>query len=185
MIKIITILLKILNTLNKFSWKLICFLTKFVSPDKVPRVDSKPDDVRYRQFKVDEPAIIQPFKQLDKLDYKVLIKDNNIKPVKRRNGKQITVNVSCPRCSAPKDYLYDNNGKGNQFECKCCSHIFSTNPNPFKDVVLKCPHCQYQLSLRQQRNDFNVYVCFNKNCSYYLKNKNSMNALDQEKSYSF
>lgn len=181
MIKIITILLKILNTFNKFSWKFICFLSKFISPDKVPKVDSKPDDVRYRQFKVDEPAIIEPFKQLDKLDYKVLIKDNNIKPVKRRNGKQIPINVSCPRCSAPKDYLYDNNGKGNQFECKCCSHIFSTNPNPFKDVVLKCPHCQYQLSLRQQRNDFNVYVCFNKNCSYYLKNKNSMNALDQEK----
>ncbi len=181
MSKIITIIIRILNTFNKLIWKFIIFLSKFIKPDDIKYIDSKPDDVRYRHFKVDEPAIIEPFMTLDKLDYKVLIKDNNIKPIKRRNGKEIKINISCPRCNASKDYLYDNTGKGNQFQCKCCSHIFSTNPNPFKDVVLKCPHCQYQLQLKHERDDFNVYSCNNKNCSYYLKNKNSMSVLNIEK----
>lgn len=181
MTKIITFIIRILNTINKVSWKIIIFLSKFIKPDDIKNIDPKPDDVRYRHFKVDEPAIIEPFKTLDKLDYKVLIKDNNIKPIKRRNGKVININVSCPRCGAPKDYLYDNTGKSTQFECKCCSYIFSTNPNPFKDVVLKCPHCRYQLSLKHEREDFNVYSCNNKKCSYYLKNKNSLSVLDKEK----
>ena len=79
MTKIITLLIKFLYALNKFSWKYICILTKLISPDKVPKIDSKPDDIRYRQFKVDEPAFFgpTPFKELDKLDYKQLIKDNN------------------------------------------------------------------------------------------------------------
>lgn len=181
MTKIITFIIRILNTINKVSWKIIIFLSKFIKPDDIKNIDPKPDDVRYRHFKVDEPAIIEPFKTLDKLDYKVLIKDNNIKPIKRRKGKTININVSCPRCGAPKDYLYDNTGKSTQFECKCCSHIFSTNPDPFRDVVLKCPHCHYQLSIKHERKDFNVYSCNNKKCSYYLKNKNSLSVLDKEK----
>lgn len=181
---IITILLKILNTLNNFSWKWICILTKFISPDKIPKIDSKPDDIRYRQFKVDDLAFIgpTPFKELeDKLDYKQLIKEKNIKPVKRRNGKQITINICCPRCNATKDYLYDNTGKQTQFECKVCKELFVNYIPNESDISLKCPHCYYKLSLRVERSDFNVYICINKNCSYYLKNKNSMNALDREK----
>jgi len=179
--KIITIIIKILNTLNKLSWKLSCFLLKLIKEDDILSANFKPDDVRYRQFKVDEPAIIEPFKELEKLNYKQLIKYNNIKPIKRRNGKDITINVSCPRCHAPKDYLYDNTGKLTQFECKVCSHIFSTNPNPFKDVDLKCPHCSRVLALYHQRNDFNVYRCYHYDCPYYIQNNNSMNALDKEK----
>lgn len=91
--------------------------------------------------------IVEPFIKMEHKDYKQLIKDNNIKPVKRRNGKNITVDVHCPCCSAPKEYLYDNNGKQIQFECKVCSFIFSTHPNKDKDVILKCPHCKYQLAL--------------------------------------
>ena len=41
----------------------------------------------------------------------------------------------CPCCGAPKDYLYDNNGKQTQFLCKVCSHTFSTNPNKDKNVI--------------------------------------------------
>lgn len=181
MFKIISFFIQILNTFNKFIWKLTVFLSSFIKIDELDKVSSIPDDVRYRQFKVDEPAIIEPFNKLDKLDFNKLIKDNNIKPIKRRNGKSITIKIHCPRCNAPKDYLYDNTGIGNQFECKCCSHIFSTKPNPFKDVLLKCPHCTYQLSLTHQRADFNVYKCPNPKCPYYLNNLNSMNIVDKQK----
>lgn len=178
MSKIISIIITFLNRINKIIWKIIIFLSQFIKVDEINHLNSKPTDEQYRQFKVDQPAVIEPFVKLEHKDYKQLIKDNNIKPVKRRNGKSITIEVKCPCCGAPKDYLYDNTGKQNQFECKVCSHIFSTNPNKDKDVILKCPHCMHQLELHHKRDDFDVYRCRNDKCSYYTKNKNSLKAHD-------
>lgn len=127
MSKIISVIIKFLNRINKFIWKIIIFLSKFIKVDDINKIDNKPTNERYRLFKVDEPAIIEPFVKIEHKDHRQLIKDNNIKPVKRRNGKQITINVHCPCCNAPKNYLYDNTGKQNQFECKVCSYIFSLN----------------------------------------------------------
>ena len=166
------------NRINKFIWKIIIFLSKFIKVDDVKHLDDKPEDVKYRLFNVDEPAILEPFVKMEHKDYKQLVKDNNIKPVKRRNGKSITIDVKCPCCGAPKDYLYDNTGKMNQFECKVCSYIFSTSPNKDKDIILRCPHCKGQLNLYHHRNDFDVYRCKNDKCPYYLKNKNSLNVHD-------
>ena len=177
MSKIISFIIEFLNRINKIIWKIIIFLSKFIKVDEVV-IKDKPSDERYRLFKVDEDAIIEPFVELEHKDYKQLIKDNNIKPVKRRKGKEITIDIKCPCCGAPKEYLYDNNGKQTQFECKVCSHVFSTNPNKAKDVILRCPHCKNQLSLFHHRNDFDVYRCQNKKCSYYLKNKSSLNVHD-------
>ena len=178
MSKIISLFIQFLNRINKFIWKIIVFLSRFVKIDEVNHLDDKPDDVKYRLFNVDDPAIIEPFVTIEHKDYKQIIKDHNIKPINRRNGKNITIDVKCPCCGAPKDYLYDNNGKQQQFECKVCSYIFSLNPNKQKDVILKCPHCKYQLSLYHHREDFDVYRCPNNKCSFYLKNKNSLNAHD-------
>ena len=164
MSKIISFIIKFLNRINKFIWKIIIFLSKFIKVDEVNHLDDKPDDVKYRLFNVDKPAIIEPFVKIEHKDYKQLIKDNNIKPVKRRNGKTITIDVKCPCCGAPKDYLYDNTGMQNQFECKICSYIFSTNYNKNKDVVLKCPHCKHILDHRISREDFDVYFCRNDKC---------------------
>ena len=180
MSKIISLIIKFLNRINKFIWKIIIFLSKFIKVDEVKYLDDKPQDVKYRLFNVDEPAIIEPFVTITHKDYKQLIKDNNIKPIRRRNGKTITIDVKCPCCGAPKDYLYDNTGKQNQFECKVCSHIFSTNLNKDKDVVLKCPHCRHILDHRVSREDFDVYFCRNDNCSFYLKNKSSLNSHDKK-----
>lgn len=129
-------------------------------------------------FNVDEPAIIEPFVSIEHKNYKQLIKANKIKPIKRRNSKNITIDVKCPCCGATKDYLYNNNGKQNQFECKVCSYIFSTNPNKDKAIVLKCPHCRHTLDHRISREDFDVYFCRNDKYSFYLKNKSSMNVHD-------
>lgn len=175
---IISLFIKFLNRINKIIWKIIIFLSKFVKVPETSHLEEKPDDIKYRLFNVDDPAIIEPFVRLEHKDYKELIKNNNIQPIKRRNGKSITINIKCPCCGAPKEYLYDNTGKQNQFECKVCSHVFSTNSNKDKDVVLKCPHCKYKLNLYHHRDDFDVYRCKNDNCSFYLKNKNSLNMHD-------
>ena len=178
MSKIISHFIKFLNRINKFIWKIIIFLSKFIKVDEVNHLDNKPDDVKYRLFNVDEPAIIEPFVNIEHKDYKQLIKDNNVKPIKRRNGKDITVDVKCPCCGAPKNYLYDNTGKQNQFECKACSYVFSIHSKN-EDIVLKCPHCRHILDHRVSRNDFDVYFCRNDKCPFYLKNKSSMNVHDK------
>ena len=179
MSKIISVIITFLNRINKFIWKIIIFLSKFIKVDEINHLDDKPENVKYRLFNVDDPAIIEPFVKIEHKDHKQLIKDNNIKPIKRRNGKSITIDVSCPCCGAPKDYLYDNTGKQNQFECKVCSYIFSVNSKG-EDVVLKCPHCRYKLSLSHHREDFDVYKCPNNNCPFYLKNKSSLNVHDRK-----
>ena len=155
---IISNLINFLNRINKFIWKIIVFLSKFIKINDNSNIKEQPADERYRRFKVDEPPFIEKSSSLELKDFKQLIKDNNIKPVKRRNGKEITINVSCPSCGAPKDFLYDNNGKQSQFECKVCSHVFSLNPNKQSDINFLCPHCHYKLSLKHSRSDFDVYM---------------------------
>lgn len=182
MSKIISVIIIFLNRINKIIWKFIVFLSQFIKVDDIEHLDKKPTDERYRLFKVDDAPIIEPFVKLEHKDYKQLIKDNNIKPVKRRNDKQIiTIDIKCPCCGAPKEYLYDNTGKQNQFKCKVCSHIFSSNPNKDKDVILKCPHCTHTLDHRVSREDFEVYFCRNPKCSYYLNNLASLTLEDKKK----
>ena len=180
MSKIISLIIQFLNRINKIIWKIIIFLSKFIKMEDVYNQNDKPTNEHYRQFKVDEQPIIEPFVKLEHKDYKQLIKDNNIKPVKRRNGKSIFIDVACPCCGAPKDYLYDNNGKQTQFECKVCSHVFSINLNKDKDIVFKCPHCTHTLDHRTSRNDFDVYFCRNPKCSYYLNNIASLTLSDKK-----
>ena len=110
MSKIITLIIDFLNRINKLIWKIIIFLSNFIKVEDLI-INNKPTDEKYKLFKVDEQPIIEPFVKLEHKDYKQLIKDNNIKPIKRRNGKDITINIKCPCCGAPKEYLYDNNGK--------------------------------------------------------------------------
>ena len=169
MSKIISFFITFLNRINKLIWKFIIFLSKFIKVDDVV-TNNKPTDEKYKQFKVDDSPLIEPVVKIEHKDYKKIIKENNIKPISRKNGKQINGNIHCPCCGAPKDYLYDNNGKQTQFECKVCSFIFSNNPYKQKDVVFKCPHCQHTLSLRVQRADYDVFVCKNSKCRYYLNN---------------
>ena len=178
MSKIISLIILFLNRINKFTWKIIIFLSRFIKVEDII-IDNKPTDEKYKQFKVDAPAIIEPFVKLEHKDYKQLIKDNNIKPIKRR--KEININIKCPCCNAPKEYIYDNNGKQTQFECKVCSHVFTNNPEKQIKAVLKCPHCRYTLNKRASREDFDVFVCKNSNCSYYLNNLATLTLTDKKK----
>lgn len=178
MSKIITLIIEFLNRINKIIWKFIIFLSQFIKVKDIT-IDNKPTDEKYKHFKVDELPIIEPFVKIEHKDHKQLIKDNNIKPIKRR--KEITIDIKCPCCGAPKEYLYDNNGKQTQFECKVCSFVFSNNLHKQNDVVLRCPHCRNALSLKHQRTDFDVYFCRNPKCQYYLNNLASLTLADKKK----
>ena len=70
--KIISIIINFLNRINKISWKIIIFLSKFIKIEDVNQVD-KPSDEKYRLFKVDEQPMIEPFVKLEMKDYKQLI----------------------------------------------------------------------------------------------------------------
>ena len=73
MSKIISHFIKFLNRINKFIWKIIVFLSKFIKIDEINHLDDKPDNVKYRFFNVDEPAIIEPFVKIEHKDYKHLV----------------------------------------------------------------------------------------------------------------
>ncbi len=68
MSKIISLIIKFLNRINKFIWKIIIFLSKFIKVDEVKHLDDTPDDVKYRLFNVDEPASIEPFVKIEHKD---------------------------------------------------------------------------------------------------------------------
>lgn len=182
---IITIIVRILNTISKGIWKLKLFFLSFIPPDELTVIDDKPLNVRYRLFNVDETAYFgpTPFKEIDnKLDYKLLIETNNIKPINRRKPCNIDPKTICPNCNAPHDFLYENS-KGSQLECKVCKFLFWPSAYSTKndDGNPKCPHCFNKLTLFHKRDDFNVFKCFNYNCSFYLDNINSMNREDKRR----
>ena len=64
MTKIISLIIKNLNRINKIIWKIIIFLSKFIKIDEVKHLENKPDDIKYRLFNVDELAITGPFVEI-------------------------------------------------------------------------------------------------------------------------
>lgn len=70
--------------------------------------------------------------ELEKLDYRLLLQQHldqtgkAIKPVQRRkNSLSVPKDILCPKCQAPHDYLYNNNGGKGQFQCKICQTNFN------------------------------------------------------------
>ena len=98
MSKIISAFIGFLNRINKIIWKFIVFLSKFIKVDDVV-INNKPTHERYKQFKVDGEALIEPFVKIEHKNYKKLIKENNIQPINRRGKSKISDNIKCPCCS--------------------------------------------------------------------------------------
>lgn len=174
---IITYLLNIIQ----YQYQQICWLLNFICkyiPLKQWAFDDSSSPA-YQKFKVDELPTIQHFY---KQDYKFLIEvfkwhyGKTIKPVSvRKNSKRnVPTDTLCPRCGAPHDYLYDNNGGNGQFQCSVCSQTFKNGELASSSLVFKCPHCGRRLSAIKQRKHFTVYRCPGNNCSYYLKNKRKL-----------
>ena len=127
----------------------------------------------YQKFKVDKlPTILK----LEKVDYKLLLAyykhkyNKTLKPVQRRNGKSIPKKTKCPKCGAPHEYIYDNNGNKGQFKCKVCQLTFKEANYATKPLVFICPYCGATLTEQKQRKQFKIHKCNNSKCSYYQRN---------------
>lgn len=151
-------------------------LTLLIGKSMFDKPKETPVNKPYRKLQVDDLPIIET---LEKLDYKLLLKEYQetkgkpLKPVQRRkNSTPVPTSMICPKCGAPSDYLYVNNGGKGQYLCKVCECLFSVKNRYLKELVLKCPHCSKSLEKIKERKDFNVFKCKNNDCSYY-KNKRS------------
>lgn len=141
---------------------------------------SKDEPVKkeYRKLQVDKQPI---FEVPEKLDYKLLLKEhlqsNNkeLKPIMHHKNKTVVPkDIVCPKCGAPHQYLYDNNGGRGQYLCKICRTVFNPKNYYQKSVVFKCPYCGNTLEKIKTRKDFYVYKCKNNKCSFYKNNIASM-----------
>ncbi|KEF37261.1 transposase [Schinkia azotoformans MEV2011] len=181
--QIITYLLTLINYQEQVIRTLLTLLigkSMFEEPKETPV--NKP----YRKLQVDDLPIIE---QPEKLDYRALLKEfqeakgKPLKPVQRRkNSTPVPMSMNCPKCGAPSDYLYANNGGKGQYQCKVCECLFNAKSRYHKELILKCPHCSKSLEKIKERKDFNVFKCKNNECSYY---KSKINGLSRKEKKQF
>jgi len=154
-------------------------LTLLIGKNMFEKPKDKPVNMPYRKLQVDDLPIIET---PQKLDYRILLseylekKRKPLRAVKRHQHSKVSVpkSIICPRCGAPSDYLYDNNGDSGQYRCKVCECLFSHKNLYTKELVLKCPHCLKTLDKVKNRKDFDVFKCRNDECSYYQKKLHGM-----------
>jgi len=176
---IIPLLLAHIQVLNNQIYYLLVFIAKNI------RLTSKPSDwnsPKYNKLKIDKlPLLKQPTKSLDPTkDYKVLLKDyfqkfgKHLKPIAHKPNSKVPHDLRCSTCNAPHEYIYDNNGGKGQFLCKICNSTFHNLDNQSPKFGLFCPYCGTALWLKHKRKNFNVHVCNNKKCSYFLSSLKSL-----------
>ena len=180
---IIPLLLAHIQVLNNQIKYLLIFIAKNIPLKSKP---SDWDNPKYNKLKVDKlPTLgylsrktIYPTLDWQKLRFEYLTQHKKLlNPIHRKKGSSVSKNLKCPHCNAPSEYLYDNTGKANQFECKVCHNIFSKEQDFSKTLHLRCPYCNSSLELIKHRKNFNIYRCNPKHCSYY---RSSLNALSEE-----
>ena len=169
------IILYLLNYIQ-YQHKQICWLLNFICR-YIPLKQWAFDDShspKYQKFKIDELPKILRYEVWHYTDYIKYIKwryGKTIKPVQRRSECDISDDCKCPRCNAPKLYLYKNNGSNGQILCKVCSTTFSPVESRFtKTMALRCPHCLNTLVHKKDRKHFILHKCVNPKCPYYLHN---------------
>ena len=142
---------------------------------------------KYQKFKIDELPLVTDFRQ--DWTYKELIPyfekryGKKIKPVSRRKECDISEDCHCPRCLAPKAFLYKNNGSKGQLLCKVCDAKFSKEENRFSSMKLRCPHCGNALVPKKDRKHFVLHKCVNPKCPYYLHNLKKVDKEDLKEDY--
>lgn len=169
---IISYLTQIIQCQHQQICWLLSFICKFIPLKQWVFDDSH--SPKYQKYKIDELPLVTVFKQ--EWTYKDLIPyyqkryGKVLKPVQRRSEDNIPDSCSCPRCGAPKMFLYRNNGTKGQLFCKVCDTRFSPEENRYKSLKLRCPHCGKALVPKKNRKFFIVHKCVNPKCSYYLHN---------------
>ena len=168
---IITYLLIYNQYLIAIIGELLLFISQHIPLKQMIFDDSNSPE--YQKFKVDRLPTILKF---EKVDYKLLLAyykhkyNKTLKPVQRRNGKSIPKKTKCPKCGAPHEYIYDNNGNKGQFKCKVCQLTFKEANYATKPLVFIYPYCGATLTEQKQRKQFKIHKCNNSKCSYYQRN---------------
>lgn len=162
--------------LIQYQHKQICWLLNFICR-YIPLRQWAFDDShspKYQKFKIDQLPKIIHYETWDYKDYIPYLEwkyGKKVKPVNRRSKCDIHDDCTCPRCNAPKPFLYKNNGSKGQIRCKVCSTVFSPDENRFsKSYSLRCPYCEHSLVHIKDRKHFAVHKCVNPKCSYYQHN---------------
>lgn len=180
MVKIISFLIHLLNLINKLSFKLQCWLTRFLPNDPNPSPHSNP----YRYFQVDEPPVLKSeHSTISFLQAKELYKQKHgkdLSPVLRRSKCSIPKKTKCPRCGVSHNYIYDNNG-GNQFLCKACEFTFTSKKSYSEQISHYCPHCGNKLQAAKDRDNYIIFKCHSYKCSFYKKNRKSLSKSDKKR----
>ena len=180
--QIITYLLTFINYQEQIIRTL---LTLLIGKSMFDKPTEAPVNKPYRKLQVDDLPIIE---KPEKIDYRQLLtehmelKGKPLKPVQRRsNSTPVPTSTKCPKCGAPSQYLYANNGDKGQYQCKVCACLFNRKSRYLKEAILKCPHCSKTLEKVKERKDFNVFKCKNNQCSYYQQKLNSMTQKEKKR----
>ena len=160
---------------NQYLLKQISILLLFIAKH-IPLKQWAFDDSHspeYQKFKVDKlPKIFIH----ELVDYQLLIAYYQhkygvvVKPVNRRSQSTIAETIVCPRCGAPHQYIYKNNGSKGQYLCKVCDERFNECNNYNRPLALRCPYCGHILAPKKDRKHFRIHKCINHKCSYYQRN---------------
>ena len=169
---IITYLFLYNQYLLKVISQLLMFISKYIPLKQWAFDDSHSPE--YQKFKVDKlPKIFNP----EPVDYQLLLAyykhkyGKTVKPVNRRSKETIVAETTlCPRCGAPHQYLYKNNGSKGQYQCKVCDELFNETNVYNRPISLRCPYCGHILVPKKDRKHFRVHKCVNTKCSYYCRN---------------
>ena len=182
---IIQYLLSLIQYLYQQNCWLLNFICRYVPLKQWAFDDSH--SPKYQKFKTDELPLLTDFRQ--GWTYKELIPyfekryGKKIRPVNRRSECDIPEECCCPRCGAPKPFLYKNNGSKGQILCKVCNTTFSPEDNRFSSVKLRCPHCGNALVPKKNRKHFIIHKCVNPKCPYYLHNLRKVDKKDLDDDY--
>lgn len=169
---IITYLFLYNQYLLKVISQLLLFIAKYIPLKQQAFEDSHSPE--YQKFKVDKlPKISIP----EPVDYHLLLAyyqhkyGKTVEPVNRRSEKAVVPDATvCPRCGAPHQYIYKNNGSKGQYQCKVCGELFNEVNIYNKPLALRCPYCGHILTPKKDRKHFRIHKCVNPKCSYYQKN---------------
>lgn len=156
---IIIYLIQLIQYQYKIIGQLLNFICKYIPLKQWAFDDSH--SPKYQKFKVDKlPKIIhyEVWNYKDFIPYIEWRYGKKIKPIRRRNECDIPDDCICPRCNAPKSYLYKNNGSKGQIWCKVCDTKFSPQENRFSKINrLRCPHCSRILEPIKSRKHYIIH----------------------------
>ena len=182
---IILYLIQLIQDLYQQNCWLINFICRYIPLKQWAYDDSH--SPKYQKFKIDQLPLITNFRQdwtyKDLIPYFEQRYGKTVTPIRRHSECDISDDCCCPRCGAPKIYLYKNNGSKGQLLCKVCDARFSPDESRYSSVKLRCPHCGNALVAKKERKHFIVHKCVNKKCPYYLHQLKKVSPEDLKEEY--